>query len=837
MHSTSVVALAVMLVAGVHASTTDQSCDASQAACLSSNPLMTRKRMYSAVALGPEAEGPRLKSADVTKLSEYRLRVLARKPSFDIPTTSGLGGLGSDAWDSFLDSASVQGVEVELVGADESLGSEKVREWASSLDDKDIVLYFGENDDYLMLGESKELIRNFLLKDTNILFGASLLCKRRCAFTWPEAEAEGYGRYLVASSFIAKPDAFQALTQTMTDARKSKVALTDEDQLFALYFAERQELGLSLDGGFSIFQPLSALQDTLDADEIGITFVFNGQQDTRLRNVATGTFPAVLVANGNRKLLMQLGNYLPLRFHPEVGCITCQTKEPKAETLQLLNAQPAIAVHVLSASPFLELVLQGIADQVAQLKADGGVVPKVVVAIEQGPSATKYLEIVHAWVERLAEDGVAIELLDDFVVGSMPTFMALATHPSIASASRAFFVQSTVRLTASNALEHLLKQDKHVVGPMMTRDGKYFSTFWGASDGDVFAQCADIDSLCPAWSELGECETNSEWMSVHCPLSCGACTRRTSPYSQGYKRSVDYSVLATRKYQGVWAVPYLMDALLLSADTIKYLIASLPEVDEEMMFKFGMGSTIVDTLRQRNVYLWLDNQIEYGTLVDPTGYSHVEPHPDLFLLENNALHWEDTYLHPEYNGTKHLEFVQGRCWDIYNFPLFTEAFCQQLIDSAENFGQWSGGQKYDDRIKGGYEPVPTRDIHFNQFGFGQVWKMVLRRYVAPVVETQWVGYKLDGRETLDFIVKYQPEGQPFLRPHHDASTFSLNVALNRIGIDFEGGGTRFARQNCTVLSNSMGHALVHPGRLTHQHEGLYVTKGTRYIIVSFVDQV
>jgi hypothetical protein len=60
--------------------------------------------------------------------------------------------------------------------------------------------------------------------------------------------------------------------------------------------------------------------------------------------------------------------------------------------------------------------------------------------------------------------------------------------------------------------------------------------------------------------------------------------------------------------------------------------------------------------------------------------------------------------------------------------------------------------------------------------------------------------------------RYQPEGQPFLRKHHDASTFSLNVALNRIGVDFEGGGTHFTRQNCTVLDNQMGHALIHPGR-------------------------
>ena len=33
----------------------------------------------------------------------------------------------------------------------------------------------------------------------------------------------------------------------------------------------------------------------------------------------------------------------------------------------------------------------------------------------------------------------------------------------------------------------------------------------------------------------------------------------------------------------------------------------------------------------------------------------------------------------------------------------------------------------------------------------------------------------------------------------------------------------------------IGWIFMHPGRLTHQHEGLYTTKGTRYIMVSFVD--
>lgn len=51
----------------------------------------------------------------------------------------------------------------------------------------------------------------------------------------------------------------------------------------------------------------------------------------------------------------------------------------------------------------------------------------------------------------------------------------------------------------------------------------------------------------------------------------------------------------------------------------------------------------------------------------------------------------------------------------------------------------------------------------------------------------------------------------------------------------QGGGCRFLRYDCRVSSPRKGWALLHPGRLTHYHEGLPTTRGTRYIMVSFVD--
>lgn len=91
------------------------------------------------------------------------------------------------------------------------------------------------------------------------------------------------------------------------------------------------------------------------------------------------------------------------------------------------------------------------------------------------------------------------------------------------------------------------------------------------------------------------------------------------------------------------------------------------------------------------------------------------------------------------------------------------------------------------------------------------------------------------RALMNFVVRYRPDEQPSLKPHHDSSTYTINIALNRAGVDYEGGGCRFIRYNCSVTDTKPGWMLMHPGRLTHYHEGLRVTSGTRYIMISFVD--
>lgn len=124
----------------------------------------------------------------------------------------------------------------------------------------------------------------------------------------------------------------------------------------------------------------------------------------------------------------------------------------------------------------------------------------------------------------------------------------------------------------------------------------------------------------------------------------------------------------------------------------------------------------------------------------------------------------------------------------------------------------------------------------SQVGLEAMWLRFLYLYVRPLQEAVfWGYYHTPPRSIMNFVVRYRPDEQPTLRPHHDSSTYTINIALNNVGVDYEGGGCHFLRYNCSVTATQKGWMLMHPGRLTHYHEGLRTTKGTRYIMISFVD--
>jgi hypothetical protein len=306
--------------------------------------------------------------------------------------------------------------------------------------------------------------------------------------------------------------------------------------------------------------------------------------------------------------------------------------------------------------------------------------------------------------------------------------------------------------------------------------------------------------------------------------------------------------------RGTWNVPHISQAYLIRGSFLKanlmphneesnsldgespatepfpsFFRRDAPGVDPDMAF--------TASLRDHGVFIFVSNLEEYGHLVNGDLYQTTMKHNELAEIYNNQLDWERRYIHENYSQVLTTDNAMAEpCRDVFWFPVVSETFTKHLIAEMENFGKWSDGTNSDPRLAGGYENVPTRDIHMNQVGLEQHWLYFLREYIRPVQEKVFIGYFHDPpKSIMNFVVRYHPDEQPLLRPHHDSSTYTINMALNRPGIDYEGGGCRFIRQNCTVTNAQPGWVLLHPGRLTHYHEGLRTTRGTRYIMISFVD--
>ena len=83
------------------------------------------------------------------------------------------------------------------------------------------------------------------------------------------------------------------------------------------------------------------------------------------------------------------------------------------------------------------------------------------------------------------------------------------------------------------------------------------------------------------------------------------------------------------------------------------------------------------------------------------------------------------------------------CPDVYQFPLTSERFAREMIEIMEAYGKWSDGTNNDERLDGGYEAVPTRDIHMKQVNFEKEWLEILRKYVMPLQQKVYIGYTND----------------------------------------------------------------------------------------------
>ncbi|KAL9905595.1 procollagen-lysine,2-oxoglutarate 5-dioxygenase-like [Glossina fuscipes] len=287
--------------------------------------------------------------------------------------------------------------------------------------------------------------------------------------------------------------------------------------------------------------------------------------------------------------------------------------------------------------------------------------------------------------------------------------------------------------------------------------------------------------------------------------------------------------IITRNIIGMWNVPYVSNIYLIKNVAFKYINYSYRG--------YTPDRAICESLYDAGIFLYINNEYIYGHLISIEEFDISVARPDFYNIFNNPLDWMEKYIHPNY--TKQLEdnynYLQP-CPDVYQFAITTDAFCDDLIAIMEDYGKWSSGSHNDDRTPTGYEAVPTRDIHMKQVGLHDMWLHFLNTIIKPLQRKTFIGHDVDPAfAVFNIVVRYRTEEQPSLMPHDDFSTYTINMALNNVDIDFQGGGVHFLRYNCSITNNKKGWILMHPGSLSHFHEGLPITNGTRYIMISHID--
>ncbi|XP_056646968.1 procollagen-lysine,2-oxoglutarate 5-dioxygenase [Diorhabda sublineata] len=639
------------------------------------------------------------------------------------------------------------------------------------------VVLFTDSYDVIFLGKVDDIIRRFKKTGAKVLFGAEPYCwpDTSLADQYPEV-TEGK-RFLNSGMFIGyAPEIYKLLT-------REDIQDDDDDQLYCTkaYLDKkfREEIQMKLDHKSEIFQNLNGVAAEI---EIASKQEKEDERETYyIKNLVSRTEPLILHGNGHSKYTLNyLGNYVPNVWNSLEGCKLCKKGQIDLSAISTKDWPTVlISVFIEQNTPFLEEMLQ---------KLYSMDYPKDRTHLFIHNSIKFHTNIVQSFVERFSKDYVSFKQItpDD----GIPEWTARDLSLDICQKKKCeiyFSVDSIAHIDNPFTLKLLIEQNRTVVAPMLTRPGKAWSNFWGALTKDGF-----------------------------------------------YSRSNDYMDIVHNEKQGLWNVPFISNAYIINATLLRkfdrtQLNYTRPNLDADMAF--------CSTLRHLDVFMYVSNRLEFGHLINADTFDVTRTEPEMYQIFENERDWEERYIHQEYPDNFNPERKDAQpCPDVYWFPIVSTRFCEALINMMESFGKWSSGKNEDDRLSGGYEAVPTRDIHMNQVGWERHWLYFLQKYVRPLQEKVFLGYYHDPPKSLmNFVVRYRPDEQPSLRPHHDSSTYTINIALNKRGIDYEGGGCRFIRYNCSVVDTKQGWLLMHPGRLTHFHEGLSVTKGTRYIMIAFVD--
>lgn len=244
-------------------------------------------------------------------------------------------------------------------------------------------------------------------------------------------------------------------------------------------------------------------------------------------------------------------------------------------------------------------------------------------------------------------------------------------------------------------------------------------------------------------------------------------------------------------------------------------------------FKYLYENKTLQMINQKNAQEFAKHQIwsnrinEWTNLLESDG----KLHPELYTYFEDPQAWIERFV--TYSArTKEWELIVDEPFDnCFSFPLFTEEFCKMIREEAEHCRCWTTDR---------HDNYPTTDMVIDTIGLHDTYMEILRLFVMPFSIYMWAleGRGWDDMQSENFLAKYVPSAQGHLSIHHDSSDITCLIQLSDLD-EYEGGGTWFRRQK-KLVKNSIGYATIHPGNITHKHGARAVTKGTRYIIVSFM---
>lgn len=176
----------------------------------------------------------------------------------------------------------------------------------------------------------------------------------------------------------------------------------------------------------------------------------------------------------------------------------------------------------------------------------------------------------------------------------------------------------------------------------------------------------------------------------------------------------------------------------------------------------------------------------------------------------------------ENNNIKYNRFLQRFHYE----KVYTPDICKYIINESEKYAAANGG--WTTKRHNNY---PTTDLPVERIPL--IFGLILQT-METVVKKVKKSYCLQENMIINivdlFVVKYEHSAQNYLDIHCDGSFFSFNILLSNTS-DFEGGGTYF--DDGLTLYLEQGDILIHNSKI--KHAGLPITKGTRYLLVGFLN--